>query len=553
MVNRDASRRMAVIVSVALVLGIVFLFSHIWLVWITGLNPWELAAMSVLIGCELFVTLHGAAYFANVIRVNRREARLGSAAADTPPPLREFPPVAFAMCSYREPLSVLEENMVCFRNLTYRAKRLYLLDDTRYDRGDPEELAAYRAAVDRLCERIGINVFRRHWHGAKAGIINDFLEFLADQPKEGFEFTNHQGILNPRDAKYLAVFDADMNPLPDFAEPLVARLESDERLAFIQTPQFYSNTTTNRVANGSALQQAVFYEYICDGKGLQESMPCCGTNVMFRVAALQAVGGMDETSVTEDFATSIKLHLSGWRSAYLNRVCAFGMGPQDLAAFFKQQFRWASGTVGLLQLVLTSFLRNPRALPAAKWLEYLASVSYYCVGWVWVIIWCFPLLFVFFGFPRSLARPEVFFALFLPYVFFTYWAFFGSLRNRGYTAGDVFAGLTMNIISFPVFMKASLLGLLGVKGSFGVTPKEGASALPLLRLWPQLLAVTLAVLAVVWGLNLMIYGVMPVMAVVGNIFWCAYNAVMIGMVLYFNNPEGPIGVFERRVARRTAA
>jgi cellulose synthase (UDP-forming) len=530
-------RSMVWIATAALGAAVVFILGHAWLISVSALNPWESAAMTLLILCELFMFMHSFGYFLNVGCVSARDARAGR--SDPPvPALASAPPVAFVMCSYREPLAVIEANMVCFRNLTYPAKRLYLLDDTPYDQpcADPEALLRYRADVESLCRRIGLNLFRHRWRGAKAGMINDFLDFLAGRERDGFEFTTYQRGVSGREAKYLAVFDADMNPLPDFAEPLVASLENDDRLAFVQTPQFYSNTS-NRVAHGAALQQAVFYEYICDGKSMQEVMPCCGTNVMFRIAALEEVGGMDESSVTEDFATSIQLHLRGWRSIYLNRVCAFGMGPQDLGAFFRQQFRWASGTVGLLRVVTMLFLRNPRAFPARHWLEYLTSVSYYCMGWVWVIIWCFPMCYIFFGFPHSLARTEVFFALFIPYFVFTFWAFIGSLRHRGYNTLEVFAGLTMNVISFPIYMKASALGLLGIRGSFRVTPKEGATSLPLHRLWPQLLALSIAVLTSAWGLNHLFYGTLSPGAVLGNLVWCAYNGVMIGMILYFNRPD----------------
>lgn len=546
------ARTIVFVTIAALVLAVLYIIGHAILISLSELNVPELIAMSLLIGCEIFMFLHAVAYFSNVAHVNAHAIDPKRIAA-TPAPLTTFPPVALAICSYREPLTVLEANMICFRNLTYPNKRLFLLDDTPYDDLDKDPaLARYRADLDTLARQIGINVFRHKWRGAKAGMINDFLNFLGNRDEPGFEMAPNQNGGELRDAKYLAIFDADMNPLPDFAELLVAHLEADDRLAFVQTPQFYSNITTNRVANGAAAQQAVFYEYICEGKGMLDTMPCCGTNVMFRIAALEDVGGMDETSVTEDFATSIKLHLRGWRSTYVNRVCAFGMGPQDLGSFFKQQFRWASGTVGLLRMVMKEFFRNPRAFSPRRWLEYFASVSFYCVGWVWLIIWSFPVLYVFLGFPRSLARPEVFFALFIPYLAFTFWAFIGSLRYRGYSTADVFSGMTMNVISFPIYMMASACGLLGIRGKFRVTSKEGATSLPLLLLWPQLAAFCILVVTVAWGLNHVIYGTLSPAAVFGNIIWCAYNAAMIGTILYFNRPTGKVGLFRRERRLKSA-
>ncbi len=186
-----------------------------------------------------------------------------------------------------------------------------------------------------------------------------------------------------------------MNPFPEFVEPLAARMEANPKLAFIQTPQYYTNFDSNRIAHASGLQQAVFYEYICEGKSLTDAMFCCGTNVIFRREALMDVGGFDETSVTEDFATSLKFHLKGWRSAYIGKVMAFGMGPEDLGGFFKQQFRWALGTVGLFRTVLGFFLRHPKQLVFVKWWEYFLSSTHYFIGLVFLILVLCPLLYMF--------------------------------------------------------------------------------------------------------------------------------------------------------------
>ena len=201
----------------------------------------------------------------------------------------------------------------------------------------------------------------------KAGMINDFLAFLEGRPLEGSELQHFQKSGTSGTEKYVAIFDADMNPLPDFAESIVQIMEKNEKIAFVQTPQYYTNFETNRVARAAGLQQVVFYEYICEGKSLQDAMICCGTNVMFRRKALVAVGGFDDTSVTEDFATSIKFHSMGWSSRYFNRICAFGMGPNDLGGYFKQQFRWALGTVGLFRPILWKMIHSPRLLSPGRW------------------------------------------------------------------------------------------------------------------------------------------------------------------------------------------
>ncbi|MBN2124761.1 MAG: glycosyltransferase [Deltaproteobacteria bacterium] len=490
-----------------------------------------------LLCAEAFILVHSIGYFLNVFHVIAR--RESGTAIQTPSGAPEtYPPVAIIVSSYKEPLSVLEDTLTCFYNLTYPNKHIYFLDDTRYDLpgDDAAGMQAYRGQIDALCRRIGVNLFRRTWRGAKAGMINDFLDFLEERPREGFTFHPWEGTLRKEKEKYIIVFDADMNPFPDFVEPLVAIMESNPKLAFVQTPQYYSNFEHNRVARAAGLQQAIFYEYICEGKSIEDAMFCCGTNVIFRREALLDVGGFDESSVTEDFATSLKFHIKNWNSAYLNKVCAFGMGPEDLGGYFKQQFRWALGTVGLFRTILTEFFRNPFRLPVAKWWEYFLSGSHYFVGWVFLVMGYCPILYLFLEVPTYFARPEIYFLFFIPYIILSMSMFIGTLYQRAYRFGDIFQGLLLNAVSFPVYMKASLLGILGFRGTFGITPKGQSRALPLLGLWPQLLTALLSFAAFVWGLNRLYYEREPAGAILVNSFWCLYHFLLLCAVLYFNHP-----------------
>jgi cellulose synthase (UDP-forming) len=500
---------------------------------------YEQAAASMLLLAEIFIMVHALGYFFNVYHVLTHDEDARAMSADEAPELLSYPPVAIIVSSYQEPLQILEDTLICFYNLTYPNKFIYFLDDTRYDRpsDDPAEMQRYRAAIDALCARIGVNLFRRPWRGAKAGMINDFLAYLDGRPPAGFELQEHAEV--PRDGpeKYIIVFDADMNPIPDFVDGLVAYMEQDETLAFIQTPQYYSNFETNRVARASGLQQAVFYEYICEGKSLQDAMFCCGTNVIFRREALMDVDGFDESSVTEDFATSLKFHAKGWRSAYLNKVCAFGMGPEDLGGYFKQQFRWALGTVGLFRRILGLFLRNPRLLSASKWWEYFLSGTHYFVGWVLLVMIISPILYLLFELPSFFANPEIYLLFFAPYFMLTLTVFIYAMGQRRYSWRQLGTGIVLQAITLPVYLRASLLGILGVRGSFGITPKGGSSSLSLIRLWPQILLAGACMVALGWGLSRIYYEREPLWALGFNIFWCLYHAMLLSAVLYFNHPE----------------
>jgi len=521
-----------------IILAVLYLLVRTFLFLILDYHWYEKIVALFLLFAETFIIIHGIGYFLEIYHVVIRGKSLVQP-DDSPPPLETYPPVAIIVSSFNEPLEIVEDTLITFYNLTYPNKYIYFLDDTRYDLPgqDPEERKRYRRSIDEMCQRIGVHLFRRQWRGAKAGMINDFLDYIEGKQKEGFEFYNFSGEEKAEKEKYIVVFDADQNPLPEFVEPLIARMEGNPKLAFIQTPQYYTNFDSNRIARASGLQQAVFYEYICEGKSLTDAMFCCGTNVIFRREALMDVGGFDETSVTEDFATSLKFHLKGWRSAYIGKVMAFGMGPEDLGGYFKQQFRWALGTVGLLRNVLGFFLRHPKQLVFVKWWEYFLSSTHYFIGLVFLILVLCPLLYLFLNVPSYFARPEIYALFFVPYFVLTMTIFFWTLRQRKYVFKDLILGQLLMAITFPVYIKASILGLMGVKGTFGITPKGGAMQLPLKALWAQLSLAILNFSAVIWGINRLIYEREPIVALVVNMCWCFYHFLILSSVLYFNNPE----------------
>ena len=508
-------------------------------VFILSDYPWfdKLLAFFLLLA-EIFILVHGVGYFLEIVHVATHR-RPPADSDQSPPRLVDHPPVAIIVSSFKEPLDVIEATLISFYNLSYPEKHLYFLDDTRYDLpgDDPDRMAAYRDSVDALCRRIGVNLFRRKWRGAKAGMINDFLAFTEGKMREGFEFYPYGGDRREIEVKYVIVFDADQNPFPRFVEPLVARMEQYPKLAFIQTPQYYSNFETNRIARASGLQQAVFYEYICEGKSINDAMFCCGTNVIFRREALLDVGGFDETSVTEDFATSLKFHLRGWRSAYHSDVMAFGMGPEDLGGYFKQQFRWARGTVGLLRQIIPIFLRHPRKLVAVKWWEYFLSGTHYFIGPVFFILAICPILYLLMDVPSYFSRPEIYLLVFLPYLVLSLSTFFWTLKERRYRVRDLVLGQLLMAVTFPVYAKASLSAILGVKSAFVTTPKGKSQALPWRDLWAQLGLLILSFAAIVWGINRLIYEREPLGGLTINMIWCLYHFLILSSVIYFNTPQ----------------
>lgn len=492
----------------------------------------------MLLFAEVFVLTHTLGYFSNIFIVKRDAFK---EEPDLELELDHYPSIAIVVASYKEPISVLRETLTCFYNISYPNKYLYFLDDTRYELpwDTPENKQKYRKDIEELCQWFEVNLFRANWHGAKAGMLNDFLQFLAGNSRPDFEFHPYQKKISSKTEKekYLIIFDADMNAVPDFAINFIKILESNPKLAFIQTPQYYTNFETNRVARAAGVQQAIFYEYICEGKSLKNAMFCCGTNVVFRIEALMDVEGFDEISVTEDFVTSVKLHKKGWHSRYVNKNLAFGMGPEDLGAFFKQQFRWATGTIGVLRELPKMMWNNFRQFTPAQWWEYMLASTHYLVGWVLFIMVISPIFYLVFDTPSYFSTPEMYILAYTPYIMFTCFLFFWTIMEKNYHFSDLISALLINITTFPVFMKASIFGLMGIKTSFGITPKGGANILSFKSLIPQLATAILCIFAIAWGFQRLYYEREPFYALLTNIFWASFNLITLSYFLYLNHSE----------------
>ncbi|HUT85738.1 MAG TPA: glycosyltransferase [Elusimicrobiales bacterium] len=465
---------------------------------------WELTLIErfmalLLLLAESFLLVHATGFILSVLRTKKPKHQVPMMQK-----MQSHPQVAIVVAARHEPKHILQETFTTLTNLNYPNKNIYLLDDS----SDSE----YIRQADEIAKEFGIKVFRREKrHGAKAGVINDALKNM--------------------DEKYLAIFDSDQNAMPDFLERTIPVLEQDSNISFVQTPQFYTNIAASPVAEGAAMQQAIFYEGICEGKNEDNAMFCCGTNVVFNVKALRDVDGFDETSVTEDFATSVKLHLKGYRSVYYNHACVFGMAPETLYAYFRQQSRWAAGSIGVFRKIIKHFFTAIRKLSPLQWWEYFLASTFYFIGWVYFILMLSPVIYLIFGIPSYFMYPEVYIGTFIPYFVLMLMIFYTSMRDRYYKVRQIYYGLILGYVSYPILMKAALFGLFGRKLKFQKTVKGKNKRLNSWQLLPFAILILFNFAAIVAGLykfdsNPFAIGV--------NMFWAGLHLFLMSSIFHYN-------------------
>lgn len=408
-----------------------------------------------------------------------------------------------------EPVEIVEETVTATKAIDYSNKHIYILNDGYVAKKDNWK------EVERLAQRLGVGcITRRVPGGAKAGNINNAL--------------SHTG------GEYVAIFDADHVPHPTFLKKMMGYF-IDENMAFVQSPQYYHNQDTNYITGGAWEQQELFFGPIMNGKNHLGSAFMCGTNMVVKRSALVEVGGMCETNIAEDFLTSLLLHERGYKSYYVGEVLAEGLAPEDFLSYYKQQYRWARGSLEVI------FTYNPlfnRGLTARQKIQYLASASYYLSGAVVLMNAVLPIIFFFTGLVVFNISTMSLAAVFIPYIFFSLYALQLS-SNFNYT----FRALAFSMSSWYMQLQAVGSILLRRKPSFAVTSKQQVSGNFLYLVAPQIVYVVLAIVGGAFAL----WRFGATASVVTNIAWAVLNIGIVTPYIYAASPWG--GRTRRRIIK----
>ncbi len=214
----------------------------------------------------------------------------------SPPPRGDETVDVFITC-YNEPVELVEETARAAMKLNHPAT-VYVCDD-----GDSAEMRA-------MTERVGCYCITRSavWKGkerhAKAGNLINALE--------------------QTDGEFLLILDADQVPLPELLDETLGYFQ-DERVAFVQTPQWFKN-----VPEGDPFgsQAPLFYGPIQEAKDGWNAAFFCGSNAVLRRDALIHAGLVN-------YARDLRIQLQNVlneASPKLNAV-ALDMEDQGLTAY----------------------------------------------------------------------------------------------------------------------------------------------------------------------------------------------------------------------------
>jgi len=409
---------------------------------------------------------------------------------------------------YGEPLEIVLETVRAARDMTV-AHNTWVLDD-----GNSDELEAAAA-------REGVGYLRRKEHlHAKAGNINAALR-------------RTQG-------EFVVILDADHIPSPFFLVRALPHMQ-DSGVAFVQTPQAFPSAR-GLVAEGAAETQKIFYELILPGRNSFNAVFCVGTNVIFRRAALDEIGGMYTASNSEDIWTSIQLHQRGWRSWFVPEMLCRGLAPDSLLSYFKQQFRWAYGAFEVM--FRGGLFRRRTGLTVDQRFQYLLAGVNYLLSLAALVLMCLPAVYLLFGLSPIRSDISVWLIHYAP--FYLLIVAVTVMQLGGFKPSAIVTSLA----AAPVHVKALVMALFKRKVRWTVT-NAGPRGLPGVELvLPHIALLLLNLVAVAVGISMLPLRGTDIAAVGLSIAWAAIYVLVLGRAV----AEAVIAphVIRERLERRKA-
>jgi cellulose synthase (UDP-forming) len=419
---------------------------------------------------------------------------------------KDFPDVDIFVATYNEPNDLLYKTIIGCKNMDYPDKNkvhIYICDD-----GNRKELKE-------LCEKLEVGYITRSENThAKAGNLNNALAETS--------------------SPYVVTFDADMIPMHDFLLKTIPFFMTEEKIGFVQVPQNFYNPdlfqynlfTEQNMPN----EQNLFSTLIQAGKSRFNAVIYAGSNTVLSREALNEINGLVVGTITEDFATGMKIQSKGYKSIYLNEVHASGLAPESLEDLFNQRIRWGRGVIQTFKAFNPLFMKG---LNIFQKIMYFSAFSYWYFG-VWRLIFLMaPILFSVFGIvvlsSSAIQMLEIWFPMFV-FSNLSFWYFSKGIRTVSWSH-------IYDTILFPQITKGVLKETFGFKMSkFKVTPKETVkrdsfvNRFELVRI--QIIIAVLSLIGIVRISCLYFTNHFETKYII-NLIWLSYNFYLLAMAIFF--------------------
>jgi cellulose synthase/poly-beta-1,6-N-acetylglucosamine synthase-like glycosyltransferase len=251
------------------------------------------------------------------------------------PPLDPLPVVTIQLPLYNE-MYVAERliESVCRMEYPRDLLEIQVLDDST------DETRSIAAQAVRRMAAQGVDIQYCH-RTARTG-------FKAGALEEGLKVAR---------GEFVAIFDADFVPTPDFLTRLMPHF-ADPQVAMVQARWGHINQDYSLLTKIQSI--LLDGHFVLEHGGRHRAgrfFNFNGTAGVWRCTAIADAGGWQHDTLTEDLDLSYRAQLRGWRFVFVSDVIAPAEVPVEMNAFKSQQHRWAKGSVQTCRKLLPQLLR----------------------------------------------------------------------------------------------------------------------------------------------------------------------------------------------------
>lgn len=292
--------------------------------------------------------------------------------------------------------------------------------------------------------------------------------------REGYKAGALKEGLQTARGEFIAIFDADFVPKPDFLLKTIPHFAEDPAVGMVQTRWEHLNSEYSLLTRTQAMAldgHFVIEQSVRNKAGLFINFN--GTAGVWRKECIRDAGNWQADTLTEDLDLSYRAQLRGWRFVYLNDVTSPAELPSEINALKSQQFRWTKGAIETARKILPAVWKAPLPLKVKVHATFHLTNNLVFPFIVLAGVLNVPLVFI-----KHAGMHEQYFTFMSVFVF----AFIGSFLFYLLSQKDVYTDWRRRIFLFPVFMagsmgfavnnsRAVIEGLFRRKSEFVRTPK----------------------------------------------------------------------------------
>jgi cellulose synthase/poly-beta-1,6-N-acetylglucosamine synthase-like glycosyltransferase len=186
------------------------------------------------------------------------------------------------------------------------------------------------------------------------------IEYIHRTDRRGFKAGALENGLRSAKGEFVAIFDADFVPESSFLKRSIHYF-TNPKVCAVQARWDHLNRGDSLLTRSQAifLDGHFAIEHVARNRS-DRFMSFNGTAGTWRRSAIDASGGWQHDTLTEDLDLSYRAQMRGWKFVFLPDLAAPAELPPEMNAFKAQQFRWTKGgaqtALKLLPKVLMSGL-----------------------------------------------------------------------------------------------------------------------------------------------------------------------------------------------------